>query len=139
MGHSYRGDPDRAHRSAVLRRDEATVSNGSGIVRIELQSDRTGVVVANIKRDVLNVIVKPVCGAESTAPHDAGWVFCVGKRAIFQAKDCAMSILPLKKILPQASRPSAFFFDQFRVFEIKYVPLGKYSIRCSPIVSESAF
>jgi hypothetical protein len=48
------------YRAAALRGDEAAVAHRAGVVRVELQRHRGRVVRADIERQVLDVIVKPI-------------------------------------------------------------------------------
>ena len=74
----------KPHQSAAFRSDETTVPHRACVVRIELQTDSTGISRADIEREIFDVVVKPIRAPESATPHHCLGFFRIGKRTVFE-------------------------------------------------------
>jgi hypothetical protein len=81
-------------------RQKTAVADGPRVVRIKLKADRTGVSRSDIKSEMLDVVVKPVRGTESTAPHDGCGPVGIGECGVLQTDDGAVSRFAPKEGMP---------------------------------------
>ena len=89
----------KADESTPFGRHESAVPHRTRIVRVELQADRGGIVFADVERDVLDVIVKPVGGSKPATAHDARGLLRVGEGSVFQSNDRLRSALSLQEVV----------------------------------------
>ncbi len=86
--------------SLPILRDDVAVPHRPVVVGVELQTDRAGVVPADVERQSVHVIMKPVGGTEPAAPQNALRFLRIGKGAIFQPDDALGRALPLERCEP---------------------------------------